>query len=144
MEGYCCLVSGAKRLPENSPENDEDQISQRAAIAANATQSCKRQDSGINFEIQSATEIKGSIHIQHNSTHLARLTGQQKKVATAMLESARALVCHTLTSLLFSWAATLAASLKFKDRSRYHELEELISNWQELIWGPGRAPSAMA
>jgi len=57
-----------------------DQISQRAAIAANATQSCKR------------------------------LTGQQKKVATAMLES---------------------------DRSRYHELEELISNWQELIWGPG-------
>lgn len=79
---------------------DEDQISQRAAIAANATQSCKRQDSGINFEIQGATEIKGSIHIQHISTHLARLTGQQKKVATAMLESARALVCHTLTSLL--------------------------------------------
>lgn len=93
MEGY--RVSAVwflvqKRLPENSPEN-EDQISQRAAIAANATQSCKRQDSGINFEIQGATEIKGSIHI-HNSTHLARLTGQQKKVATAMLESARALV----------------------------------------------------
>lgn len=93
MEGY--WVSAVWFLvqndPENSPENDEDQISQRAAIAANATQSCKRQDSGINFEIQGATEIKGSIHI-HNSTHLARLTGQQKKVATAMLESARALV----------------------------------------------------
>lgn len=39
-----------------------------------------------------------------------RLSTQQKKVAPAMLES---------------------------DCARYRELQELVSNWQELIWGPG-------
>lgn len=41
---------------------------------------------------------------------LKRLSGQQKKVAPAMLES---------------------------DRARYRELQELVAGWQELIWGPG-------
>lgn len=57
-----------------------EQITQRAAVAANAVQGRKR------------------------------LSGQQKKVTSALLES---------------------------DRARYHELQEMISSWQELIWGPG-------
>ena len=34
--------------------------------------------------------------------------------------------------------------LSAEDRLRHQELQELLSSWQELIWGPSPAPSAVA
>ncbi len=74
MEGCWFLVS-SPNVSLKTPVLHQDQISQRAAIAANATQSCKRQDSGIDFEIQGAVVCFPHAFISYPSVRLKNTVG---------------------------------------------------------------------
>ena len=69
VEGCWFLVSSLN-VSLKTPVLHQDQISQRAAIAANATQSCKRQDSGIDSEIQGAVVCFPHAFISYPSVRL--------------------------------------------------------------------------